>query len=411
MKKISILTLLIVVFTVGYFSIPAFGQSAALIEELKAQISNKEQEIKALEEKAAIYKKELETAQSQKNTLKNQIALIEGRIKKLQNDIAITSTKIESTSLKIEQLNLDIAEKQNEIEKKKMSIASIIQVLYEYDQTSPLEIVLGKKTLSDLIDQLHYLQNLQNEIYNNLIEFQELKRGLEDKKSQTEKERNDLISLQNQLSGQKQIVNREKEEKNYLLIQTKGQEKQYQSLLDETLKKQQEIQQQIYELEDKLRLAYDPNSLPPARSGVLDWPLGGVLTQGYGYTPYSKKLYKEGFHNGIDIASSYGEPIKAALNGTIIAKGDCGRYAYGKWIAVQHENGLTTLYAHLSGYGAFKVGDKVKTGDIIGYEGSTGYSTGPHLHFGVYVSQTFRVESMWYGMLPIGAHLDPMKYL
>ena len=111
------------------------------------------------------------------------------------------------------------------------------------------------------------------------------------------------------------------------------------------------------------------------------------------------------------MSAAYGEPIKAALNGKIVAIGNCGRYAYGKWIAVEHENALTTLYAHLSGYGAYKVGDSVKTGNTIGYEGSTGYSTGAHLHFGVYVSKTFRVESMWYGLLPIGAHLDPMKYL
>ena len=410
MKKV-ILTILILFFVLGYMPLTAISQSTILIEELKAQISNKEEEIKKLEEQAAAYKKELESAQSQKNTLKNQISLIEGRVKKLQNDISITSVRIESASLKIDELSLDISERQNEIDKKKDSIASIMQVLYEYDQASLIEVLLTKTTLSDLMDQIHYLESLQNEVYENLIAYQELKKGLENKKSETEAQRNELYSLQNQLSSQKQIVAKEKEEKNYLLVQTKGQEKQYQSLLDDTLKKQQEIQQSIYELEDKLQLAYDPNSLPESRSGVLDWPLGGFLSQGYGYTAYSKKLYKGGFHNGIDIASSYGEPIKAALNGTITASGNCGRYAYGRWIAVQHENALTTLYAHLSGYGAFKVGDKVKTGDIIGYEGSTGYSTGPHLHFGVYVAQTFRVEIMWYGALPIGAHLDPMKYL
>jgi murein DD-endopeptidase MepM/ murein hydrolase activator NlpD len=410
MKK-TISTIIILFFVLGFMPLTALSQSSALIEELKQQISGKEEEIKKLEEQAAAYKKELESAQSQKNTLKNQISLIEGRVKKLQNDISITSVRIDSASLKIDELSLDISEKQNEIDKKKDSIASTMQALYEYDQASLMEVLLTKTTLSDLMDQIHYLESLQNEVYKNLLAYQELKRGLEDKKSEAEIQRGELYSLHNQLSGQKQIVAKEKEEKSYLLNQTKGQEKQYQSLLDDTLKKQQEIQQSIYELEDKLQLAYDPNSLPQSRSGVLEWPIGGVLTQKYGYTAYSKKLYSSGFHNGVDISASYGEPIKAALNGTIAAIGNCGRYAYGKWIAVKHDNALTTLYGHMSGYGAFKVGDKVKTGDIIGYEGSTGYSTGAHVHFGVYVSQTFRVESMWYGLLPIGAHLDPMKYL
>lgn len=410
MKKILPI-IFILLLVIGYKPLVIIGQSTALIEELKTQISSKEEEIKKLEERAAVYKKELETAQGQTNTLKNQISIIEGRIKKLQNDISITSAKIAGTSLKIDKLSLDISEKQNEIDKKKDGIASIMQTLYEYDRVSLIEILLTKNSFSDLINQIYYLQSLQNEVYKNLVIYRELKQELENKKSETEKERNELYSLQGQLGSQRQIVAKEKEDKNYLLNQTKGQEKQYQSLLDDTLKKQQEIQQQIYELEDKLQLAYDPNSLPESRSGVLSWPMGGILTQKYGYTAYSKKLYASGFHNGIDIASSYGEPVKAALNGKVIAIGNCGKYAYGKWIAVEHENGLTTLYAHLSGYGAFKTGDRIKTGDIVGYQGSTGYSTGPHLHFGVYVSQTFRVESMWYGLLPIGAHLDPMKYL
>lgn len=389
---------------------PIFSR-ASLIDDLKQQIQQKEQDIQKLEEQAAAYRKELETAQSQKNTLKNQLSLIESRISKLKNDIFITTARIDTASLKIEEITLDIGDKQNEIDKRKDSIAIMIQNIYEYDQNSLIELALSEKNFSDFVNQVHYLESLQQNVQKDLTAFMDLKKQLEEQKTETEKQRNELYSLNNQLRSQKQIVDHEKQEKNYLLIQTKGQEKQYQSLLDDTLRKQAEIQQEIYELEDKLKLAYDPNSIPKSRSGVLFWPLGGVLTQGYGYTAYSKRLYATGFHNGIDISSSYGEPIRAALRGTILAIGSCGRYAYGKWIAVKHENGLTTLYAHLSGYGAFKVGDSVKTGDIIGYEGSTGYSTGPHLHFGVYVTETFRIESMWYGMLPIGAHLDPMKYL
>jgi murein DD-endopeptidase MepM/ murein hydrolase activator NlpD len=405
MKKVISFVLLL------FLVVPVIAQAASLIDDLRSQIDQKEQEIKKLEAQAAAYKKELESAQSQKNTLKNQLALIQSRITKLRNDISITGAKIDNSSLKIEELTLDIGEKQNEIDKRKESLATMIQILYEYDDESLIEMVLVRNSFSDFLNQVHYLETVQKNVHQDLLAFQELKKGLEQDRTEAEKQRSELYGLQNQLAGQKKIVEQEKGEKDYLLIQTKGQEKQYQSLLDDTLKKQAEIQQEIYELEDKLKLAYDPSSLPESRSGVLSWPLGGVLTQGYGYTAYSKKLYATGFHNGIDISSSYGEPIRAALNGTVLAIGNCGKYAYGKWVAVKHENGLTTLYGHLSGYGGFKTGDSVKTGDIIGYEGSTGYSTGPHLHFGVYVTQTFRVESMWYGMLPIGAHLDPMKYL
>jgi len=382
-----------------------------LVDDLREQIQQKEEEIKKLEEQAAAYKKELEGAQSQKNTLKNQLATIESRIKKLQNDISITNTRISTTTLKIEEINLDIIEKQDNIDKKKSEISNMIQVLAEYDHESFLETILMKQSLSEFVSQIRYLENLQESVHKNMLELQETKKALEQEKNIATEQKKQLTNLNSQLRSQKQIVDQEKQDKNYLLVQTKGQEKQYQSLLDETLRRQQEIQQDIYDLEDQMKQAVDPTSLPESRSGVLSWPIDGILTQGYGYTAASKKLYASGFHNGIDVASAYGEPILAARDGKVIGIGSCGKYAYGKWIAIEHDNKLTTLYGHLSSYGSFKTGDIVKRGEIIGYEGNTGYSTGAHLHFGVYVSATFKIESRWYGMLPLGAHLDPMKYL
>lgn len=405
-KLISIICLLLLISTL----LPQISR-ASLVNDLKAQIEQKEQEIKQLEAQAAAYKKELQGAQSAKNTLNNQLAAIASRIKKLQNDISITSAKISSTTLKIEELSLDIDEKQDEIDKKKKEISDIIQALAEYDHESLMEIVLTKANLSDFMNQVRYLESLEETIHENMTALQAIKKDMEGQKTAAVQQKNQLAALQGQLRGQKQVVDKEKEEKNYLLVQTKGQEKQYQTLLNDTLRKQQEIEQQIFELEDKIKLTLDPSSMPEARPGVLSWPLDGVLTQSYGYTAYSKKLYKAGFHNGIDIASSYGEPIRAARDGKVLAIGNCGKYAYGRWMMIEHDNKLTTLYGHMSSYGEFKTGDSIKRGDIIGYEGNTGYSTGPHLHFGVYASETVQIQKVWYGTVPIGAHLDPQKYL
>ncbi len=407
MKK-AIILIILFLFIIQSSSL---GVWASLIDNLQEEIDQKEQEIKELEEKAAQYREELKGAQSQKSTLQNQLSTIESRIKKLRNDIYITSARIDNASLKIEHLSLDIDEKENEIDKKKDSIAAMIQTLYEYDQESLIEIVLIKNTFSEFLNQVHYIELLQENVHKDLVVLQGLKIILEEEKTEVEYQRGQLYALNNQLYNQKKIVNDEKQEKDYLLIKTKGQEKQYQSLLNDVLKRQQEIQQDIFELEDKLRMTIDPSLLPEARPGVLSWPIDGVLTQNYGNTPYSKRLYKSGFHNGIDVASSYGEPIRAAREGTVLAIGSCGRYAYGKWIAIKHDNGLTTFYAHLSSYAGLGIGNGVSRGQVIGYEGSTGYSTGAHLHFGVYVTETFRVESRWFGQLPLGAHLNPMKYL
>lgn len=385
--------------------------SASLVDDLQQQIQQKQQEIQQLEAQAAAYQKELTSAQSQKNTLNNQLAIIASKIKNLQNDISITNVRISSTTLTIEGLKLDINQKEDEMDKKRAEIADIVRTLAEYDKESLLEIILTQNSLSDFISQLHNLELLQENIQKTVTELTNIKQVMEKSKSQAEYQRAQLASLNSQLKGQKSAVDQEKAEKNYLLTQTKGQEKQYQTLLNETLRQQQEIEQQIFDLEDKITATLDPNATPEARPGTLSWPMEGVLTQGYGYTSFSKKMYKSGFHNGIDISTKSGTPIKAARGGKILAIGNCGKYAYGKWVLVEHDNKITTLYGHLSSYGGFKAGDAVERGDIIGYEGSTGYSTGPHLHFGVYTSESVQVQKVWYGTVPIGAHLDPTKYL
>ncbi len=107
------------------------------------------------------------------------------------------------------------------------------------------------------------------------------------------------------------------------------------------------------------------------------------------YHPIAKKTR---FHNGVDYAASFGTPVEASADGTIIHRGWKGGHptvngktgGYGKTIMIRHGNGYKTLYGHLSSYGKFKVGDRVKQHDVIGYVGSTGLSTGNHLHYTIY---------------------------
>ena len=161
--------------------------------------------------------------------------------------------------------------------------------------------------------------------------------------------------------------------------------------------------------------------MPTAQKGIMAWPIKASLSQTYGclHTAFARRSYplcdnkKGGFHNGIDIDGDMGDPVRAALSGTVAYVGNLGRYSYGKWIGIKHDNGVTTIYAHLSAQ-SVSVGQKVKTGDIIGYVGSTGYSTGSHLHFGVYLTSsiTLNESKIVRGlMIPTGYYLNPLSYL
>ncbi|MDO8510173.1 MAG: M23 family metallopeptidase, partial [bacterium] len=171
----------------------------------------------------------------------------------------------------------------------------------------------------------------------------------------------------------------------------------------------------------------DPSSIPGARVGVLAWPLDSVMiTQYFGHTDFSRSnstLYNGNGHNGVDFRAAVGTRVLAALEGTVLAVGDtdlvCPGASYGKWVLIEHPNGLSSLYAHLSLIKATQ-SQNVATGDIVGYSGSTGYSTGPHLHFTVYASQGVKVntyKSKVCGgtyIMPVAdlrAYLNPLSYL
>ncbi len=389
---------------------PLTGQGA-LIDDLRRQIDDKSREIQRLEDEARRYQADITANQKEQTTLASQIAKIASRIAKLSLDIRLTEAKISKTEYQIEQLGLEIQNRASEIEGEKRILAQAIRVLSSYDGEAMVSLVLKNPTFANFLDQVQYLTTLQGEIQRRLDGIKVLKARLEEEKDDLEAKRGELQDLRGDLGAQRQLSSDQRAERENLLKQTRNQEARYQVLLKDVQKRQLEIQQEIIDLEDKLRRAINPAGIPGARPGVLAWPLEGVLTQRYGPTS-ATGFINDGyqFHNGVDIAASFGSSVRAARDGTVAGVGDLGRWAYGRWVAIRHDNGLVTLYAHLSLVAA-QPGQAVKRGDVVGYEGSTGFSTGPHLHFTVYASDTFKLVERPYGVLPIGGSINPMDYL
>jgi murein DD-endopeptidase MepM/ murein hydrolase activator NlpD len=155
-----------------------------------------------------------------------------------------------------------------------------------------------------------------------------------------------------------------------------------------------------------------------------------VITQLFGGTEFAKQnasVYGgRAYHPGVDFGVPRGTKIFAPLSGTVRAIGDTdlvvGCYSWGKWTLIDHANGLSTLYAHQS-LQSVVPGQQVQTGEVIGYSGNTGYSTGPHLHFTVYAkagvsvrkfNEIKAVTSCGAATTPVAAtdaYIDPMVYL
>jgi len=405
----------VLIFSFLIFNFTAF---AAEIDDLRLQIESKQGEIQQLEKQIAAYKEQIKNQQSTASTLSKQVANMEAQIRKLQAEIQLTQTQISAASLKIEGLKIDINARNIEIQKQKDNLSETIRAINDFDQETSISLVLKNENFSDFLNQMQFVESLQQGLQAKLDEIKTLKKELEGKKNDIEEQKSALENFRNELSGKNLVLASQKDDKEDLLVQTKNQEKKYQTILSDLQKKREQIDKEIFQIEEKLRLAIDPNSIPGAKKGLLAWPIKGALTQSFGCieNKFAVRSYpacnggKGGYHNGIDISADVGDPVVTALEGTVIGVGNLGKYAYGKWIAIKHDNGLTTMYGHLS-VQSVSIGQKIKAGQVIGYAGSTGYSTGPHLHFTVYASTTFKIEQKSYGSLPIGGPVNPLSYL
>lgn len=404
--------IIILILISAFFISRTKGQS---VDDLRRQIDDYSQKIEELEKEKIRLIKEIENKQGQAQTLKNEIAKIDARINKLNTDIRITQAKISQSTLSIERLRLEISDKEMKLNQRRLYLADLLRTLNEYEKERELVIFLKNSQLSDFLNQVEYVRALEKDLNVSVEEIKLLKTQLENRKASIELQKKELERQKNNLSQQQNIVSNQKNEKNILLKETKNQEKIYQNLLTEIEKKQRQIELEMYALEDKLRALVSPGEIPASRPGMLAWPQDGFrITQTYGMTAFAKSgAYGGGPHTGIDMTSGYGSPVKAAADGIVKYSGNLGRYSYGNYLMITHENGLSTLYAHLSSK-VVAPGQRVKAGDIIGYEGSTGYSTGSHLHFGVYVTSTVKLEPSQVVkglMVPTGYHVNPLNYL
>ncbi|MEK7453203.1 MAG: peptidoglycan DD-metalloendopeptidase family protein [Patescibacteria group bacterium] len=387
---------------------------ASLIDDLKVQIAENSNKVKELENKVKEYNNKLSNTKDQKNTLKNQISSLENEIYTLNLNIKKTQTEVVETTLNIDLLSEEIAGKNKNISNIQNQIASILQLIYEKDNIDFFSIVLSAKNFSQALNEKEYLNNLERDVTTSLNKVKNLKILLQGNKSEQESKRLSLYNLSNKLYDQENITSDKKKEKDQLLKETKNQESQYQKILTDLNKQRKNVEKEIGSLEQKLKNAINKEKLPKGK-GILKWPVDNVrITQDYGMTSYAQSgAYNGSEHNGIDLGGSSGTPVYASDGGEVIGVGNNGRYAYGKWIAIRHNNGLVTLYGHLS-LQKVKKGDKVEVLQLIAYMGATGYSTGPHLHFTIYAPDSFdlfqssKVDWLW---IPIGAPLNPYEYL
>jgi murein DD-endopeptidase MepM/ murein hydrolase activator NlpD len=300
-----------------------------------------------------------------------------------------------------------------------------------------LEALLIYDTFSDFITESDALRQTGAVLKQELGELEAAYGRLRDTTQEKAEAKFKLESEQENLEDRKQVVAYTKQSKENLLKETQNKEQIYQRTLAEKREALREFESRMQQLELELNIAIDESRVQDAMIGLFSWPFNNWyrITQFFGNTSYaSSGAYNGRGHSGADFATPIGTPILAPMDGVVMAADDTGSHgatvngsyrkciSYGKWVVIDHQNGLSTRMNHLS---LIKVedGERVQRGEVIGYSGNTGVSTGPHLHISVAATQGIQIRRLGDVMqttacadarAPItaaNAYRDPFDYL
>ncbi|WP_047980822.1 murein hydrolase activator EnvC family protein [Ornithinibacillus contaminans] len=440
MKKKVGIGLLIGLLTLSSVSIDWSTVSAQSKEELQQEIKELEKEqLQLNEEKEKLQGSKNETEQKINENLNKQASVQEqidaldqelestkNSIQAKQGEIDATNKEINALKVKIEDLTNQIAELEDEIEvlmerikEREALLADRLRSIQKSGGSMVyLEVLLGSTSFSDFITRTAavnimmdqdkaIMDSLANDkqqveskkvaVEDNKTEIEDKKVKVEDQKVALEDQKKELVALENQLDDQKaerQTLMAQLEEEHHHLEEYMFTLEDEQAMLN--------LQAQAKEKAKQLAQSeLQQLSKPAAGNGTMIWPANGRLSSKFSYRVDPVTGVPGDFHLGIDIANSVGTPVYAATSGVAV-KGNLS-WTYGNHILVVNDD-FTTLYAHLNGF-AIENGQVVKQGDLIGYMGSTGNSTGPHLHFEVH-------KGGWIGFYPPNSNVvNPLNYL
>jgi murein DD-endopeptidase MepM/ murein hydrolase activator NlpD len=411
---------------------------AQTTSDLQKQIDSNNTQIAQLNAEIAQYQTQLDATTQQKNTLQNTINQLTLQNKQLAAKITVTKSQISTTQLQIKQLADGIATKQSSIVDEQAGLAESLRRLNEAEEVPFSVTILSAGNISDAWQDVDAMDTLQGAVQSNIAQLNADKQSLSDTKASAETKNAQLLAQQKTLTTQQGSLNATKKAQNDLLVQTKSKESTYQALITQKQTAKASFEQALSDLNSQFQQVVSPSQIPQPAPGVFQWPIAGTIriTQYFGNTPFSQvhaSLYSGHGHDGLDIAAPIGTPVHAALTGTVLATGNTDAYhgtsgaqcySFGKWVMLKHANGLNTMYAHLSQIDVTP-GQAVSTGDVIGYSGETGYATGPHLHFGVYVASVTQIIPLGQAtkavgtpcskaimpVPPLSGYLNPLNYL
>lgn len=392
-KMKGILRVLLIFAVVFYVSLALGKQNyAASLEEEKKKQQEMQQELKNTQK----YLKELEKL---KGDTEAYIKELDVRLTQLTDNIFTLERDIDTTKADIEATKLDIIKAKAEVNAQYATMKLRIKYMYENGESSYLDMILGSENMGELLTRAEYLSQITAYDRAQLEKLKVAKEQLDAREASLVAKEAELEALlvetQEEQKATEVLMAAKKESMSGFDSQISEQEAAEKELQAE-LKAQKAIVAELEEIERKrkeealknqLNLTYD--------GGKMTWPLPGYsrISSYFGYRSNPFGGSGREYHNGVDLPAPRGTKIVAAYDGQVA-------WSYysnsaGNWVGIDHGNEIYTVYMHMSKR-LVSEGDTVKKGDVIGLVGTTGRSTGNHLHFGIRKN---------------GSYVDPLKWV
>ncbi|ADI02624.1 murein hydrolase activator EnvC family protein [Syntrophothermus lipocalidus] len=346
---------------------------AALFPAYAGQLEEKQKELRSIQQEIAKRRDQIKKAKQQEKDIMKQIEVIENGMEETRKEIQSLDKQVSVVEGDIDSIQRDIQKAEAHLNEQTDYLAQRLVTVYETGDVSYLEVLLDSTDIVDFLTRYDLLKEIVSQDMQLIEEIQAERADLEQKKKLLEAKKSDLLYTKQKREAQAEFLEEQAGMKQEVLNQVQNQREQYEKALEE-------LEETSRELERLIRSLQKPESAYQG-TGIFCWPAPGYtrVTSEYGMR-YHPILGIRKLHTGIDIGAPYGARVVAADGGTVIYTGRMG--GYGNTIVVDHGGGVSTLYAHLSAYRT-STGARVDKGDTIGLVGSTGWSTGAHLHFEV----------------------------
>ncbi len=370
--------------------------SLALVAAVSDSVYDKQQQLQGLNGQIITTRTQIKQLLDQENAIKREIAALDSQLQAVAIQIDQETARLAAIAAQVGQAKIDLANKEAELARHLADFGKRMRVMYKSGQVSGLELILGAANFSDLLNRVFFFNDIVQDDRRQVEGLRRERAAIEGLKAELEAKRIQQAQVVKTIQDQRAQLQAMRSQRAAAEQQVAAIEAKFAQQLSAMEAQREALQSQI--------AAVLGESLRARSSGKWKWPIDGVITQGFGCTSYPFEPYDPGcstrhFHSGIDIANDAGTTVHAADGGIVHNYtmgcswgGLCG---YGHYVIVVHAGGFTTLYGHLSGF-AVAEGTQIDKDTVIGYEGSTGASTGPHLHFEIDLA---------------GMPVDPLAYL